>query len=51
MGKTKKTYVNLVGSSGTAKPGGRKKRVIKSRSRKKAGTGRTKARGRARSTR
>lgn len=51
MAKTKKTYVNLVGSSGKAKPGGRKRRITKSSSRKKAGTGRTKSRSKARSTR
>ena len=50
MAKTKKTYVNLVGGSTTAKPGRKRKRLAKSRARK-GGAGQIKGRTTARSSR
>ena len=49
--KKKRTSINLVGSSGKAKPAGRKRRLSKSKSRRRAGTGRIASRAVSRSTR
>ena len=52
MAKTKKSYVNLVGGSSTAKSSGRKrKRLSKATSRRKTGVGKTKGRTKGRSSR
>ena len=51
MGKTKRKSINLVGGSTVAASTKKRKRLLKAKSRRKAGAQTTKSRGSARSTR